>query len=100
MSNADSELYLGLAKRFRIAPWHWLYNPSDFRHACATVHRFVDDYIQEQATREEGDSESPDHGFIDQLALEFRDAQSIRDQLLNILLAGRDTTACSLSWTL
>lgn len=26
--------------------------------------------------------------------------EELRDQLLNVLLAGRDTTACCLSWTL
>jgi hypothetical protein len=37
----------GLAKRFRIAPWHFLYNPPEFRKACADVHRFVEQYIDQ-----------------------------------------------------
>ena len=84
----------GLAAQF-------LYNPPKFQSACATVHRFVDEYIQERNTTERkglhGDSS---YGFIDQLARETSSARSLRDQLLNILLAGRDSTACSLSWTL
>lgn len=91
----------GLAKRFRIAPWQFLYNPSNFRAACATVHRFVDNYIQERDQREhEGTHHGSTDGFVDQLALDSSSPQSLRDQLLNILLAGRDSTACSLSWTL
>ena len=91
----------GLAKRFRIAPWQFLYNPSSFREACATVHRFVDNYIQERDRKQsEGTHQGSTHDFIDQLARESSSPQSLRDQLLNILLAGRDTTACSLSWTL
>ena len=91
----------GLAKRFRIAPWQSLYNPAKFRRACATVHQFVDDYIRERANREKEANQEPSrYGFIDQLALESQDPQSLRDQLLNILPAGRDSTACSLSWTL
>ena len=91
----------GLAKRFRIAPWHLLYNPSSFRGACATVHQFVDNYIQEKDQNElEGTHQSSTYGFIDQLARNSKSSQSLRDQLLNILLAGRDTTACSLSWAL
>ena len=91
----------GLAKRFRIAPWQSLYNPSKFRSACATVHRFVDDYIQERDKKErEGNQERTTYGFLDQLAQESSGPESLRDQLLNILLAGRDSTACSLSWTL
>ena len=32
----------GLAKRFRPAPWQFVYSPPIFRRACAEVHRFVD----------------------------------------------------------
>ena len=91
----------GLAKRFRIAPWQALYNPPKFRGACATVHGFVDNYINERKSKgTQRDQERSEYGFIDQLAGESRDTRSLRDQLLNILLAGRDSTACSLSWTL
>ena len=38
--------------------------------------------------------------FIDALIARTRDPKLIRDQLVNVLLAGRDTTACLLSWTL
>lgn len=38
----------GLAKRFRMAHFHALYDPSDFRKACSNVHRFVEHYIQQQ----------------------------------------------------
>ena len=91
----------GLAKRFRIAPWQFLYKPAKFQGACAKVHRFVDNYIQERE-RMGGDGKHArsSYGFIDQLAEDCSSPQSLRDQLLNILLAGRDSTACALSWTL
>jgi cytochrome P450 len=38
--------------------------------------------------------------FIDALVRETRDKKALRDQCLNVLLAGRDTTACCLTWTL
>ncbi|PKY01585.1 n-alkane-inducible cytochrome P450 [Aspergillus campestris IBT 28561] len=38
-------------------------------------------------------------GFIEQVALESATKVSLRDQLLNVLLSGRDTTACCLAWT-
>ena len=38
--------------------------------------------------------------FIDALIQETRDKKELRDQCLNVLLAGRDTTACCLTWTL
>lgn len=91
----------GLAKRYRIAPWHFLYNPSKFRRACTDVHRYVERYIEERELpdRKPGEEEGS-RGFIDQIAQESRSTTELRDQILNVLLAGRDTTACCLSWTL
>jgi len=90
----------GLAKRFRIAPWQFFYNPKSFRQACANVHRFVETYIEEGQLQKESNSEDETYGFINQVAAESASKKDIRDQLLNVLLAGRDTTACCLSWTL
>jgi cytochrome P450 len=91
----------GLAKRFRIAPWHFLYNPPKFRRACSNVHRFVERYIRDRDLQTEKNSAGKEsYGFIDQVAQESVSNEDLRDQLLNVLLAGRDTTACCLSWTL
>ena len=91
----------GLAKRFRIAPWHFLYNPPKFRQACSNVHRFVERYIHERNLQNEKTTFGEEsYGFIDQVGKESVSNEDLRDQLLNVLLAGRDTTACCLSWTL
>ena len=90
----------GLAKRFRIAPWHFFYNTSEFRRACSNVHRFVEQYID---SRKSDNSMTPSletYGFFNQVAQGSASKGDLRDQLLNVLLAGRDTTACCLSWTL
>ena len=95
----------GLAKRFRLAPFHFVYNPASFRKACQNVHRFVEDYIKERGIGR-GESDRKDETaedsftFIDQIAVESVSDTQLRDQLLNVLLAGRDTTACCLSWVL
>lgn len=97
----------GLARRFRSAPFHFLYNPAAFRKACRNVHRFVERYIREQRFMEQKglddmEEKEPDSAswFIRQIANESASEADLRDQLLNVLLAGRDTTACCLSWTL
>lgn len=90
----------GLAKRFRIAPWHFLYNPREFRQACHTVHRFVEHYIKELELSDIPSEKEASFSFINQIAKESASMEDLRDQLLNVLLAGRDTTACCLSWTL
>lgn len=90
----------GRAKRFRIAPWHFLYNPPAFREACANVHQFVEKYIKDLDLENTERHEMKQNGFIEQIAEESASVKELRDQLLNVLLAGRDTTACCLSWTL
>lgn len=40
------------------------------------------------------------HLFILDLYNELQDPALVRDQLVNVLIAGRDTTASLLSWTL
>lgn len=86
----------GLAKRFRIAPFHALYNPPEFRKACSNVHQFVERYIQEQDLETIQDSDKDSYGFLKQVAEESVTLTDLRDQLLNVLLAGRDTSRNSL----
>ncbi|KAI0203136.1 cytochrome P450 [Astrocystis sublimbata] len=89
----------GLAKRFRLVPFHNLYNPPEFRRACQTVHTFVDNYIKERNQTKSQHTEDQATWFLDQIIEGSSDLAEVRDQLLNVLLAGRDTTACCLSWT-
>ncbi|KAF7176132.1 hypothetical protein CNMCM7691_001608 [Aspergillus felis] len=89
----------GLAKRFRIAPWHFLYNPPEFRKACADVHRVLERYIDQLDFQDSDDQDDETYSFIKQVAQESTGKEDLRDQLLNVLLAGRDTTTCCLSWT-
>ena len=86
----------GLAKRFRLAPWHSLYSPPQFRRSCSKVHQFVDEYILERAVpKGKGNGQESSESFIDELAQVSNSKEMLRDQLLNILLAGRDTTDAS-----
>ncbi len=95
----------GLAKRFRLAPFHFVYNPPKFRKACKSVHQFVEKYIEDLGLMKDHKAKGESTGdsaswFIEQVATESSSTSELRDQLLNVLLAGRDTTACCLSWTL
>ena len=94
----------GLSKRFRLAPLHFLYNPKSFRRACRSVHEFVERLIPAELVdggKENDDKKDDDASwFIREVARQSASVAEIRDQLLHILLAGRDTTACCLLWTL
>ncbi|MCJ1366417.1 hypothetical protein MMC16_005545 [Acarospora aff. strigata] len=93
-----------LARRGRLGPFHWLIGGKEFRRACATVHEFIDGTI-EDALLAHNSKQTPtskpsfDYGFLGMLIQETQDPKVLRDQLLNVLLAGRDTTACCLTWT-
>ena len=90
-----------LAKRYRLAPLHFLYDTPQFRRACTEVHHFVDGYIQERDEKRNNNPQvQPLDSFLDQISQESTSHTMVRDHLLNILLAGRDTTACCLSWTM
>ncbi len=94
-----------LAHRGRLGPFHWLLGGKSFRNANATVHRFIDGEIREALAAHKSKQTSTskaiiDYGFLGTLIQETQEPKILRDQLLNVLLAGRDTTACCLTWTM
>ncbi|KAL6720966.1 hypothetical protein ACLMJK_000066 [Lecanora helva] len=93
-----------LAVRGRLGDFYWVLGGNKFKSACTFVHEFVDKIVASELKHkvEEDASGAPEkesYLFIDALLKETTDAKVIRDQLVNVLLAGRDTTACLLSWT-
>lgn len=89
--------------RVRLADLAPLYSPAKFKKACKVVRdwatffankalRYKDEVGEEKAFEE--------YSFIIDLWKEMKDENLVRDQLLHILIAGRDSTACLLSWTL
>lgn len=102
-SRAFNEAQHQLARRGRLGDLYWLLGGRSFRQACKVVHQFVDSIVADGLARSQGDVpcvQSGEFVFLDALIAETEDPKVIRDQLVNILLAGRDTTACLLSWTL
>lgn len=90
-----------LFRRGRRGPLYWTVNNKEFRRNCAVVHKFIDEAVSEALKVPQADgNHGGAHSFLDALIKETRDPRVLRDQLLNIMLAGRDTTACCLSWTL
>jgi len=91
------------AMRLRLADLCWLYTPAAFKKSCKVVKRFADFFVQQalscQKTQGQ-DRASEQYPFILDLYESVQDPQLVRDQLVNVLLAGRDTTACSMSWAL
>ena len=102
----DSSQY-ALAMRFRLADKYWAWNTASFRSANKICHDFIDHYVQLALKGDLGDmnkegsktgSGKERYIFLEALAAETQDPIELRSQLLNILLAGRDTTASLLGW--
>lgn len=88
-----------LAKRGRLAQLYWLMDGLAFRRQCRTVHTYVDKLVQQVLQNPGVDDRKPNYTILAALLEHTTDSKAIRDALLNILLAGRDTTGCLLSWT-
>ena len=91
-----------LAKRYRLLNLYFLIGGRKFKNACTSTHKFVDETIERSLrTLADTDQDKPNrYLFLNAIAQKSLDRIALRDQLLNILLAGRDTTACLLPWTL
>jgi cytochrome P450 len=92
-----------LSQRGHLGPLHWLCNPKSFKDANRTVHRWIDREIKTVLETYKNDpSKDKDtknsYGYLGALMAETQEPKELRDALLNILLAGRDTTACMLTW--
>lgn len=79
-----------------------LVNSFEFNRCNKNVHKFAKYYVSKAlaATPEEIEERSKDgYCFLYELVKETRDPKILQDQLLNIMIAGRDTTAGLLSFT-
>jgi cytochrome P450 len=89
------------AMRMRLAEFCWLYNPSKYRRSCNVLReyasRFVHNALEDVKANGEEMAEKR-HPFTVDLLRELKDPKLVRDQLMNVLIAGRDTTACLMSW--
>lgn len=90
-----------IAKRMRLQGLYWLVDGAKFRSACATVHQFADRIIDRNLSRNKAeDVETSRYVFLDSLAANTPDRTALRSQIINVLVAGRDTTACLISWSM
>lgn len=97
-----------VTQRTRLGPFVWLHRNKEFDIACKRVHNFVDKFVaralEYRRAHRAGETTSNEkekgkYIFANELALATDDPMQIRGELLNILLAGRDTTAGLLSNT-
>lgn len=84
--------------RVRLQMFYWVWRPSQLFSASKRVHKFVDHYVEKSLIASDTEKTDNNYVFLNELAREVKNPVVLRDQALNILLAGRDTTASLLSW--
>ena len=89
------------AQRLRLGDVYWVYAPKGFLTACKTIKQYTDQFVKDALQRDRDDEQKFDkYTFIHDLYTEHQDVRLVRDQVINILLAGRDTTATTMSYAL
>lgn len=93
----------------RGTPGKWVSSSENkrFLKACKTVHDFADKYVyqalahcaSERAKEKPQEKPLGRYVFLNELAKETDDPQRLRNELMNLLIGGRDTTASLLSNT-
>ncbi|RQM04940.1 hypothetical protein DH86_00004288, partial [Scytalidium sp. 3C] len=100
-----------IAWRIRLQTLWWMANTKKFRDAEKTCKAYADKFVKlalEKEIKRDGAAEkkpattpSGHEKFVllDSMVEDTQDPIELRDQILQILLAGRDTTSALLSWT-
>lgn len=88
------------AIRVQLAYLYWLCSLPQYFKACNQVKMYADQWVKKALDKSEDVYDrSGQYELIRSLYNEYKDRRLVREQLVNVLLAGRDTTACLLSWT-
>lgn len=91
------------AMKIRLADFHWAYTPKKFTKSCDIVRQYATHFVT-QALKDQDErgelARQGQYAFILDLYKDLQDTALVRDQLVHVLLAGRDTTACLMSWAL
>lgn len=91
--------------RARLGILRNVYKDKEGAEAIRICHEFVDQFVDEalryreklDIEKKEGLRTEEKYVFLYELAKETKDKRRLRDELMNVLLAGRDTTASLLS---
>ncbi|KAL8688848.1 MAG: hypothetical protein Q9218_005337 [Villophora microphyllina] len=102
-AQAFSEVIRVQMLKIRAGPLGGFVALGTFWESMRAIEAFVEPFIQDilrfsPAELEEQAAKSTNRTFLHSLATYTKDRKVIRDQLINILLAGRDTTASCLSF--
>lgn len=96
-----------LSVRMRLRSLYWLYGNAELKACMKILDAFVDDAVrradQEAAASKPSGEEAaaaakPKYDYLNTLRRRCADEAEVREQVLGLLAAGRDTTASLMSW--
>jgi cytochrome P450 len=105
LMRAFRDAQLGAERRFRLGSFAKFVPQPAFYQAVKKVHDYMDEHVDraienrhvQQRSFDEGAQDDKRHIFLHELAKLTDDRQTLRDELLGIFFAGRDTTSALLS---
>ncbi|MCJ1404735.1 hypothetical protein MMC11_007961 [Xylographa trunciseda] len=86
---------------------YFLADGINYRRSCSVMHKWIDNFVRQALQSKQERKQKPEAReipedkkrlFIDKLADATEDPQELRDGALDLLLAGRNTTASTLCW--
>ena len=91
-----------IARRTAFGKWYWLFQSRDFSRSCKEVHGYVDWFVQLELSRkaksQADQSAGPNFVLLAELSKITQDPLVLRNETLNLIPAGRNTTASLLGW--
>jgi len=101
-SKSFNKASLVTATRVRLGDLYFLYAPKGFFAACRTVKSYTEQFVKDALQQDRDNAKKSDrYTFITDLYSEnHHDIHLVRDQVINVLIAGRDTTAATMSYVL
>lgn len=106
-SQAIDKTQAGISLGARLGPLFWLAHTPDFKRAVKKIHAYVDHFTHAAIQRRRNEEREVTRGqklddgkntFLYELTRDSQDPVDLRNQVLSVLLAGRDTTASTLGW--
>ncbi|KAH8179107.1 cytochrome p450 domain-containing protein [Sarocladium implicatum] len=86
-----------VVNKLRLGPLQFLVRSSEAAKAKARMFDYIDNFIEEAKQRNALDESTAEYDVLRELQKMTSDHKTLRDQVLHILLASRDTVACLLS---
>lgn len=91
-----------ISKRERFKIFYWMVDGLEFRRSCSAAKRLVDELIcramELRRTGKLSNASTETYVALESLLRHEQDPKPIRDQYMNLILAGKDTSGALLSW--